>query len=296
MAGVSIVRRNCLLLFIFTIVFPLDSAAEVFTPMGNRALAATHGEVVVHSRDVHGNEIHATVKAFKSGTSEEVAGSGDADVKLELRAGAYDIEAYYDELLQSKWLRGISVSPGTRQELTVIFEFGTVNIHVLDPNGREHYSSVKAFKPGTDEEIAGHSSEHARLVLPVGTYDIEVYSMDLYTSSWLRGLQVADGATIERTVQFSGGTTPGDHTEVIEIKGDAGEEDDSEEPPVIGTAMLQMTGITSEDRIIKTTMLQMTGISPDERNVRTVMLQMTGVTPEDRIVKTPQLSMTGLSN
>lgn len=154
---IFIIRRLCMLLIILGIVSPMDVAAETYTPMKNKEISATYGKVVVHSRDIQGNEIYAIVKAFKPGTSEEVAGSGGPHVKLELPAGTYDIEVYYDELLQSEWLRGISVSPGTRQEFTVAFEFGTVNIHVLDPNGREHYSSVKAFKPGTGSFERKHS-------------------------------------------------------------------------------------------------------------------------------------------
>lgn len=161
----------------------------------------SYGEALVHVRDAEGKDLYASVKAFEQGkTDEEVYGSNSADARLILLPGVYDIEIYYSYQFPSEWLRGISVSPGTRQEFTVAFEFGRVDIHILDPDGNEHYATVKAFKPGAVEEIVGQSSAHASLILPVGTYDIEVYSMD--TSIWLRGVQVAAGDHIEKTVQF----------------------------------------------------------------------------------------------
>lgn len=209
---IDLFKCCCLVIILAVLVRPVEAPAETYTPMKNTKLAATHGEVMVHSRDVHGNEIYAIVKAYKASTSEEVAGYGSPNVELELPAGTYDIKAYYDELFQSEWLRGISVSPGTRQEVTVTFEFGTVDVHALDPDGKEHYSAVKAFNPGTNKEVAVSRNAHARLILPVGTYDIEIYSMDLHTSIWLRGIQVADGGRIEKTVQFSEGD------EIVEAK------------------------------------------------------------------------------
>jgi hypothetical protein len=291
----SIFGRLCLLLIIFGFVFPLGVAAETLTPIKNKKITATHGEVVVHSRDIHGGELYAIVKAFKPGTPTEVAGSGSAHAELELPAGIYDIEVYYDALLQSKWLRGITVNPETRQEITVTFDFGTVDVHVLDPDGNEHYSAVTAYKPGTDEKIAGHSSARARLILPVGTYDIEVYSMDLYTSVWLKGLRVVNGGRIERTVQFSDGEMSSDSVENADSREDIGTEDNAEIPPVIRTALLQMTGLSDEDRIIITDTLQMTGITNENRIIRTETLQMTGLTYEDRIINTEILTMTGLN-
>jgi len=161
------------------------------------------GKLILHIHDASGNDLYSTVNVFSAGTNTEIAGTSSSTPVIEIPPGTYDIKVYYIDLMKSQWLRGVILNAGESTEKTVKFDFGQVTFNILDPVGNEHYSAVTAYKAGTKEEVAGHSSSHARLILPVGTYDIEVYSMDLLKTIRLENVSVSDGSNITQTVQFS---------------------------------------------------------------------------------------------
>lgn len=228
------------------------------------------GKLVIHIQDVTGHELYSAVTAYKAGTSEVVRTVNSSQATLKLAPGKYDIEIYYIELMQSKWLRNVIVKAGDSTEKIVRFQFGQVEVNALGPDGKGLYSNVKAYKAGTKEVVKVISSSQAFLKLPLGTYDIQVYSMFLHQEKWMRGISVTDGVQIQKTTRFS-------------------ESQDNQ----IGDQ--QITGTTDEDRIIRTDTLQMTGLSAEERIIRTDTLQMTGLSAEERIIRTETLQMTGMS-
>jgi hypothetical protein len=258
----------CFLITVLILLIPLNaSGAENIRP---QPLDIT-GTLVIHIQDAAGKGLYSNLKAYKAGTREMVRTYNSSQAYLKLPPGIYDLEIYYLELMQSKWLRNVSVKAGDNIEKIVRFQFGQVEVNVLGPDGKGLYSTVTAYKAGTTEMVRTHSSSQAFLKLPLGTYDIKVYSMTLQQEKWMRGISVTDGGKIQRTTQFSEGQ-------------------DSR----IGAQ--QNAGSTDEDRIIKTDTLQMTGLSAEERIIRTDTLQMTGFSAEERIIRTDTLQMTGMGS
>jgi Ca-activated chloride channel family protein len=166
------------------------------------------GKIRIKAVNDAGENLYVSVTAFRAGTREEISGTSTTHPVLTLLQGNYDIRVYCDDTQSEAWLRGVIVKAGEEQDKEVLFTFGEVLVHVLGPDNAAHYASVRALKPGTDEEVYGASSANARLILPPGTYDIEVYSMDLYKTIRLRSVVVTGGATLEKTVRFQAEPKP----------------------------------------------------------------------------------------
>lgn len=270
MKSVSKVYKNLVCCFSFVVLILLIP----INVTGNDDVRALPlditSKLVIHIQDVTGHELYSAVTAYKAGTREVVRTVNSSQATLKLAPGKYDIEIYYIELMQSKWLRNVIVKAGDNTEKIVRFQFGQVEVSVLGPDGKGLYSAVTAYKAGTTQMVRIHNTSQAFLKLPLGTYDIQVYSMFLHQEKWMRGISVTDGVQIQKTTRFS-------------------ESQDNQ------TGDQQITGTTDEDRIIRTDTLQMTGLSAEERIIRTDTLQMTGLSAEERIIRTETLQMTGMS-
>lgn len=161
------------------------------------------GTIRIKAVNDAGENLYVSATAYRPGSEEAVHGSSSTDPALTLPQGTYDIGIYHGDTYSTMWLRGIEVGAGAAIEKEVLFSFGEVLVHVRDADGNELYSSVTAYTQGaTENEVNGVSSADARLILLPGVYDIEVYSMDLYETKWLRGVTVTAGGTAEETVQF----------------------------------------------------------------------------------------------
>jgi Ca-activated chloride channel family protein len=161
------------------------------------------GTVRIEAVNDAGENLYVSATAYRPGSEETAHESSATDPVLTLPQGIYDIAIYHTDTYSTIWLRGIEVGTGATIEKEVLFSFGEVLVHVRDAGGNELYSSVTAYTQGeTENEVYGVSSADARLILLPGAYDIEVYSMDLYETKWLRGVTVTAGGTVEETVQF----------------------------------------------------------------------------------------------
>jgi Ca-activated chloride channel family protein len=161
------------------------------------------GTIRIKAVNDAGENLYVSATAYRPGSEEAVHESSASNPVLTLPQGTYDIGIYHTDTYSTMWLRGIEVGAGATIEKEVLFSFGEVLVHVRNADGNELYSSVTAYTQGTTEnEVYGVSSADARLILLPGTYDIEVYSMDLYETKWLRGVTVTAGGIVEETVQF----------------------------------------------------------------------------------------------
>lgn len=257
----------------------------------------TTGQLIIHVQDAAGKYLYSNIKIYKTGTNAVVKVVNTSQTYLKLYPGKYDIKIYYMELKKSIWLRNVIINTGQDFEKSVRFQFGHVNINVLGPDGKNLYSAVKAYKAGTKELIIGHSSSQLSLKLPLGTYDIQIYSMFLKQDKWMRDIMVTDGIKMEKTIQFTGQKDVKSrktkkkniHTKTLQMTGLNSHERN------IHTDTLQMTGLSAQERNIHTETLQMTGLNAQERTINTVILQMTGLSAKERIINTDTLQMTGLN-
>jgi len=238
------------------------------------------GKLIIHVQDAAGNYLYSNIKIYKTGTNAVVKVVNTSQTYLKLPPGKYDIKIYYMELKESKWLRNVIINTGQDFEKSVRFQFGHVNVNVLGPDDKSLYSAVKAYKAGTKELITSHSSSQLSLKLPLGTYDIQIYSMFLKQDKWMRDIRVTDGIKMEKTVQFTGRK---------DVKSKKSKKKN------IHTQTLQMTGLNAQERNIHTDTLQMTGLNAQERNIHTDILQMTGLSAKERMINTNTLQMTGLN-
>jgi Ca-activated chloride channel family protein len=161
------------------------------------------GTIRIEAVNDAGETLYVSATAYRPGSEQAVHESSATNPVLTLPQGIYDIGIYHTDTYSTIWLRGIEVGAGAAIEKEVLFSFGEILVHVRGADGNELYSSVTAYTQGeTKNEVYGVSSADARLILLPGVYDIEVYSMDLYKTKWLRGVAVIPGGTLEETVQF----------------------------------------------------------------------------------------------
>lgn len=130
-----------------------------------------------------------------------------------LAAGTYDVRAVLSRESEErgvKWLEGVQVEAGVHTKRDVRFERGGLLVTARNAGQPLESEAVTmtVFAAGdAQEEVLDWGRSGARSSLERGRYDVEVtfaLSNDK-PSRWLRGLEIVEGETLERSVEFASG-------------------------------------------------------------------------------------------
>ncbi len=180
---------------------------EVSFSAGQLAVAITAG----------GQEPTAVVgliQVLAPGESSQVIASFLSGEIAVLRAGSYDLRIALLKDAQEKsvqWLRGVTVTAGLLVTPTVAFNQGQLLVSAANAGKSLPVGAValSVYRAGdAQEELVERGSSGLPIALAAGRYDVKATlseSSDAATR-WVRDVEVAEGRTIDRTIDFSAGT------------------------------------------------------------------------------------------
>ena len=176
------------------------SSGELSVEATVGAAAAQPGQVVAY--------------VFKPQDHDQIITSMGSGEPVLIAPGQYDVRVVLTVESQEKdvrWHRDVQVKTGLQTKLNIRYRRGALLVKARNAGEQLPSSAVEltVYRAGdVQQEVVDSGLAGAPLGLPIGRYDIRA----TFTASnekpfrWLRGLEIRDNETCEKTVEFSSGT------------------------------------------------------------------------------------------
>jgi hypothetical protein len=143
---------------------------------------------------------NASVIVYPAGKKQPVGERSSADAQFGLPPGMYDVLVRASNA--ERRLDGVSVLPEGLSSRDVLFEFGVLELTVLQNGGMPEVDIV-VYPAGQREEWADYRMENpATISVPGGLYDIEVGLPDLSGVKELNAVEVLAGQTLRLSISL----------------------------------------------------------------------------------------------
>lgn len=140
---------------------------------GEETFKLPMGTLAVEARSSRGDRLEGRVAMYPSGGAEgPPVMKGETFEGLAVLAGTYDVRVTVQA--RERWLRGVSVEAGDREERTLLEPVGYLSVEVVDQAGEPLEAEVWVYGPGsTRVPVATGKSDRPLALLP-GRYGVAV--------------------------------------------------------------------------------------------------------------------------
>ncbi len=144
---------------------------------------------------------NARVTVYPAGQRQVVDQLSAADAQFVLPDGKYDVLVQAEK--SEEWLKEVEVISGTVASQDVLFAFGTLEITVTQ-DGATPQVDIVIYPAGQRQTMADWRTENpTRVLLPAGTYDIEVALPDYTGSKIVTDVVVTAGSSTQQVIDIS---------------------------------------------------------------------------------------------